>query len=170
MQALGIKRSYVNVSDSDKYSAGSVYTCCFYLGFRSRKSKTYTYDDLHARSCVLSVGEIRETRNITFYTLVCRYITVCIIHCRLSDTMGGIMSHLPFLRFVIPELSGYNELMSNLRRLWSFLGAEIAEHEASLPDDQPRDLIDAFLMEIKTKGASEDSIFDREFYILGMCI
>lgn len=77
---------------------------------------------------------------------------------------------MPFLRFVAPELSGYSELMSNLGRLWAFLRDEIAEHEASLPsEDQPRDLIDAFLMEIRTRAklgeGDEGSIFDRELLL-----
>ncbi|KOX69409.1 hypothetical protein WN51_05572 [Melipona quadrifasciata] len=68
---------------------------------------------------------------------------------RLMDTMGGIVSQMPFLRFVIPELSGYNELMRILQKLWSFLDEEINIHEKQLPENQPQDLIDAFLLEIK---------------------
>ncbi|OXU31223.1 hypothetical protein TSAR_014757 [Trichomalopsis sarcophagae] len=90
---------------------------------------------------------------------------------KLTDTVGGVMSHMPFLRFVVPELSGFNELMSNLQKLWGFIGLEIDEHESSLSKDQPRDLIDAFLMEIRAKGVGceEDSIFDRENLLI-LCL
>lgn len=73
------------------------------------------------------------------------------------------MSQMPFLRFVIPKLSGYNEIMSILINLWSFLDKEIEIHEKELQSDsQPRDLIDAFLLEVHKNNENEDTIFDRE--------
>lgn len=76
--------------------------------------------------------------------------------------MGGILSQLPFLRFIIPQLSGYNELMRIHKDLWRFLDEEIKIHERELLDDQPCDLIDAFLLEIRKNNETEDTIFDRE--------
>lgn len=82
---------------------------------------------------------------------------------RLMDTMGGIVSQMSFLRFIVPELSGYNDLMRILQKLWSFLDEEINIHEKQLPENQPQDLIDAFLLEISSKNTeSSDTIFDRE--------
>lgn len=82
---------------------------------------------------------------------------------RLMDTMGGIISQLPFLRFIIPELSGYNELMRILRKLWSFLDEEITLHEKHLTENEPQDLIEAFLLEIASNNNDrKDTIFDRE--------
>ncbi|XP_076171324.1 methyl farnesoate epoxidase isoform X2 [Ptiloglossa arizonensis] len=80
---------------------------------------------------------------------------------RLMDTMGGIISQLPFLRFIIPELSGYNELMRILRKLWSFLDEEITLHEKHLTENEPQDLIEAFLLEIASNNNDrKDTIFD----------
>lgn len=78
------------------------------------------------------------------------------------DNLGGVMSQIPFLRFIMPELSGYNELMRILKKLWSFIDDEIKMHESDPPLDQPRDLIDAFLSEMSKKNGDEDTIFDRE--------
>ncbi|XP_076286314.1 methyl farnesoate epoxidase [Lasioglossum baleicum] len=89
---------------------------------------------------------------------------------RLMDTMGGIISQMPFLRFIIPESSGYNDLMKILRKLWSFLDEEISEHEKRLTGNQPQDLIDAFLLEISANnGGRDDTIFDRES-LLVLCL
>ncbi|XP_033223161.1 methyl farnesoate epoxidase-like [Belonocnema kinseyi] len=91
---------------------------------------------------------------------------------RLTDTLGGIVSLLPFLRFVIPELSGYKELLDNSQKLWEFIDEEIYSHEKDIKADQPRDLIDAFLMEIKSqKGSSlqSDSIFNRQELVI-LCL
>ncbi|KAF3425766.1 hypothetical protein E2986_10061 [Frieseomelitta varia] len=81
---------------------------------------------------------------------------------RLMDTMGGIVSQMPFLRFIVPELSGYNDLMRILQKLWSFLDEEINIHEKQLLENQPQDLIDAFLLEIPSKNTEpSDTIFDQ---------
>ncbi|XP_029164018.1 methyl farnesoate epoxidase-like [Nylanderia fulva] len=80
---------------------------------------------------------------------------------RLMDPLGGVMSQMPFLRFVIPEQSGYNELMRIHKKIWGFLDEEIKMHENE-PSDNPRDLIDAFLLEMSNKSGDEDTIFDRE--------
>ncbi|XP_066592768.1 methyl farnesoate epoxidase-like [Prorops nasuta] len=88
---------------------------------------------------------------------------------RLMDTMGGIMSQMPFLRFVIPEISGYNDLMRILRKLWSYLDEEIKNHEENLDDAQPKDLIDTFLLEIASHGAEEDTIFERKNLLI-LCL
>ncbi|XP_032680692.1 methyl farnesoate epoxidase-like [Odontomachus brunneus] len=87
---------------------------------------------------------------------------------RLFNTMGGVISQMPFLRFVMPELSGYNDLMRILQKLWSFLDEEIAIHERELSGNQPSNLIDAFLLEIDTDG-NNDSNFDRES-LLVLCL
>ncbi|XP_043248369.1 methyl farnesoate epoxidase-like [Colletes gigas] len=89
---------------------------------------------------------------------------------RLMDTMGGIVSQMPFLRFVIPELSGYNDLMRILRKLWAFLDEEITVHERRLSSNEPQDLIEAFLLEISTNDSKRnDTIFDRE-NLLVLCL
>lgn len=81
--------------------------------------------------------------------------------CRLFNTMGGVISQMPFLRFLMPELSGYNDLMRILHKMWSFLDEEIKIHEKELSDDQPSNLIDAYLLEINAEG-NKNSNFDRE--------
>ncbi|XP_014218856.1 methyl farnesoate epoxidase-like [Copidosoma floridanum] len=85
---------------------------------------------------------------------------------RLNDTLGGKLSEMPWLRWLAPGLSGYRDLVAQLRLMWGFLDEEIAEHERSLPAcGQPRDLIDAFLMEIEKRAGPAPTgahIFDRE--------
>ncbi|XP_018308006.1 methyl farnesoate epoxidase isoform X2 [Mycetomoellerius zeteki] len=87
----------------------------------------------------------------------------------LMDTMGGVVSQMPFLRFVIPELSGYKELMKILENLWLFLDEEIKIHERELFNDSSCDLIDAFLLEIRKNDENEDTIFDRENLLI-LCL
>jgi methyl farnesoate epoxidase/farnesoate epoxidase len=77
--------------------------------------------------------------------------------------MGGILSHLPFVRFIVPKLSGYHDLNAMLSRLWSYFKEEIDNHEENLTLDDPNNLIDTYLLEIKKHTDEEDTNFDREF-------
>ncbi|EZA54254.1 hypothetical protein X777_06104, partial [Ooceraea biroi] len=86
---------------------------------------------------------------------------------RLIDNMGGMVNLLPFLRFIAPQLSGYNDMIKVLTSLWNFLDEEIKMHEKHLTDE-PRDLIDAFLLEI-SKQEDNNTIFDRE-NLLVLCL
>ncbi|KAK2574914.1 hypothetical protein KPH14_002605 [Odynerus spinipes] len=89
---------------------------------------------------------------------------------KISDTMGGILSQMPYLRFIIPKLSGYSELMRLLQKLWKFLDEEITEHEKKLTDGQPQDLIEAFLLEAASRNPeNDDDIFDRENLLI-LCL
>lgn len=77
--------------------------------------------------------------------------------------MGGLLSHMPFLRFIAPNWCNYNETMSLLRKQWKFIDEEITKHELDLTDGEPRDLIEAFLLEISSrKGNDSSDIFDRK--------
>lgn len=79
--------------------------------------------------------------------------------------MGGIVSQMPFLRYVIPELSGYNRLMENHQKIWGFVDEEISAHEKKISNNQAQDLIEAFLLEISSENSKrDDSIFDRTIY------
>ncbi|XP_011146847.1 methyl farnesoate epoxidase [Harpegnathos saltator] len=85
---------------------------------------------------------------------------------RLFNITGGLISQMPFLRFVMPELSGYNDLMRIIRELWSFLDEEIEVHKRELSDSQPGNLIDAFLLEV---DKNKDPNFDRESLLM-LCL
>ena len=40
---------------------------------------------------------------------------------RMIDASGGLLNQMPFLRFIAPNLSGYNEILAILNRMWNFL-------------------------------------------------
>lgn len=101
----------------------------------------------------------------SFYLFYFYFYYVTVFSNRLVDTSGGILSQLPILRFIFPDLSGYNSLMFILTKLWSFLNDEINQHVLNLPADEPRDLIDAFLMEI-SRNNSDNSQFNRELLFI----
>lgn len=37
------------------------------------------------------------------------------------DISGGILNHMPFLRYVAPDACGYNRIVDTLKQLWGFI-------------------------------------------------
>lgn len=37
------------------------------------------------------------------------------------DISGGLLNHMPFLRYVAPNACGYNKIIDTLKQLWSFI-------------------------------------------------
>ncbi|XP_026731057.1 farnesoate epoxidase-like [Trichoplusia ni] len=88
--------------------------------------------------------------------------TLCNLIMRLfkaSDMSGGILNFMPLIRYVAPNLSGYNEIHSMHKAIYDFLRETIKEHQQSLDVNNPRDVIDAFLIE---KVQSPDVSFTDE--------
>ena len=60
------------------------------------------------------------------------------------------MSQIPILRFIIPDLSGYSQLMQVMEKLWRFIGDEIDKHEIKIREGchKAENLIDALILEM----------------------
>lgn len=43
------------------------------------------------------------------------------------DISGGILNHMPFLRYVAPEACGYNKLVDTLKQLWGFIEVNLMQ-------------------------------------------
>ncbi|XP_056631073.1 methyl farnesoate epoxidase-like [Diorhabda sublineata] len=86
---------------------------------------------------------------------------------RLVDISGGMLNQMPFLRYIAPNASGYNQIKNILRRMWDFLEETISEHRKTFIDvQQPRDLIDAFLQKIDVK--SDPTFTDDQ--LMSLCL
>ncbi|KPJ07145.1 putative cytochrome P450 305a1 [Papilio machaon] len=70
---------------------------------------------------------------------------------KVVDMSGGVLNFLPFLRHIIPDLIGYTELMNINHSIYAYLKEVIEEHRTNLDDKNPRDVIDAFLIEMKNQ-------------------
>lgn len=76
------------------------------------------------------------------------------------DMSGGLLSQMPFLRFIAPEKTGYN-LIRNLNSEFSKLFMEIiSDHERNYSADKANDdVVYAFLSEMKSRNNQENSTF-----------
>ncbi|KAK2703313.1 hypothetical protein QYM36_018226, partial [Artemia franciscana] len=70
---------------------------------------------------------------------------------RSGGATGGYLNMFPWLRFIIPRLSGYLDMKESVESLQDFLKETIKEHKTSLDRSNPRDFIDIFLLEMENQ-------------------
>ena len=84
-----------------------------------------------------------------------------------NDILGKPLGSLPFLRHLPPYRSKYNAVKDGLDLLREFISESIEEHVDSLDVNNPRDLIDMYLIEAQSPGHSKT--FTRE-NLLAICV
>ncbi|XP_046657699.1 methyl farnesoate epoxidase-like [Daphnia pulicaria] len=88
---------------------------------------------------------------------------------RLTSCMNGFMRYsnggpnlltvVPFIRYIAPELSGYNRLMQYIGPIRSYIEELVSEHRKTLQINSPRDFIDLYLETLIEKESSNNSSF-----------
>ena len=88
---------------------------------------------------------------------------------QIIDMSGGVLSQMPWMRFIAPNMTGYHPLISTLEPLWNFLTRNIEEVLKFYDgDEEPKNFIEFYCREIfhqKTKNSS----FSQE-QLLSLCI
>lgn len=83
------------------------------------------------------------------------------------DMAGGVLGTLPWLRHLAPERTGYNLLTRLNASLKELLEETIASHHASYTQGRTRDLIDAYLHEVKAhQSDGVESTFTDEQLVM----
>lgn len=86
---------------------------------------------------------------------------------RAFDMAGGVLGTLPWMRHLAPERTGFNLLNRLNASLRELLLETIADHNASYTQGRTRDLIDAYLHEVKAHaGDGEQSSFTEEQLVM----
>lgn len=85
------------------------------------------------------------------------------------DMSGGILSQLPWLRFIAPIRTGYKPLIDTIKPLWKFLRCNIEEviNSYDLQND-PQNFIEFYCREM-LKPKSEETFFTKD-QLLALCI
>ena len=84
-----------------------------------------------------------------------------------KEILGKPLGSLPFLRHFPPYRSKYNEVKEGLGLLRAFISESIDEHVESLDVNNPRDLIDMYLIEAQSPDHSKT--FTRE-NLVAICV
>ena len=80
-----------------------------------------------------------------------------------SSEIFMIALHAPWIRHVLPSVSGYNKWLEGVNGIKDRIRMEIQEHEATLDVDNPRDFIDTYLIEMKN---NPDPEFSKEQLVM----
>lgn len=86
---------------------------------------------------------------------------------RKIDLVGCPFGHFPFLKYLAPEQSGYNEYMKTHKPLWNFLLREIDKHKTNFKPGEAKDFIDVYLETLKF--ANKKSNFS-ELQLMAICM
>lgn len=79
---------------------------------------------------------------------------------KVFDMAGGLLSQMPWIRFVAPEWSGYSLVKSFNEKLYDLFMEMIREHHANFDVDKAKDdLIYAYINEMKERGEDSKSNF-----------
>lgn len=85
------------------------------------------------------------------------------------DMVGALFSHFPFLRFLAPNFSGYNQFKDIHKLLYNFLGQELENHKRHFKlENEPRDLMDVYLQAINSCEKPTDSFSEKQ--LLAVCL
>lgn len=74
------------------------------------------------------------------------------------DMAGGILTTFPWIRYVAPEMSGYNILVTLNNELKSFITDTINEHKKRYVKGSEADFIDMFLNEMYNSEMQRDNV------------
>ncbi|XP_063236595.1 methyl farnesoate epoxidase-like [Bacillus rossius redtenbacheri] len=87
---------------------------------------------------------------------------------RCLDAAGGVLSHAPWLRHFLPGLTGYSLLLQLNAELSRVLTDIIDAHKLTYNQDETRDLIDAFIGEMRKNGDTPSTFTEDQ--LLMVCV
>ncbi|CAL8123353.1 unnamed protein product [Orchesella dallaii] len=65
----------------------------------------------------------------------------------------------PWIKYIAPELSGYNSYYKACNDLYAFITERFEEHKSQFTPDAPKDIIDAYIQELLNKANDPSSSF-----------
>lgn len=84
------------------------------------------------------------------------------------DMYGALFSHFPILRFLAPEFSGYNRYLEVHVLMFDFIERAVNKHKKDFKvENEPRDLLDAYLRELKSAD-KKDSFSEKQ--LMAICL
>lgn len=76
---------------------------------------------------------------------------------RIIDMTGGILNLFPWLRYIIPNSSGYKPLVNAHVPIWTFLRGVVQETKAKPPTERPKSFIGSYLDELAIKSNQNEN-------------
>ncbi|CAH0546161.1 unnamed protein product [Brassicogethes aeneus] len=83
------------------------------------------------------------------------------------DMSGALFSRFPILKYIAPEMSGYNLMVDMHAQIYEVIGKVLKEHKASHNPNDPRDLMDVYLTALKSDNPGESF---SEQQLMAVCL
>lgn len=80
---------------------------------------------------------------------------------KLFDLSGGLLTQFPLLRFIAPEMTGYNLIVEFNKELKEFFMETINAHKENWVEDKEDDLIYAFISEMRKENCDPSFTDDQ---------
>jgi methyl farnesoate epoxidase / farnesoate epoxidase len=88
---------------------------------------------------------------------------------QIIDMSGGILNHLPFVRHLFPDKSGFRPLVKTMEPLWNFLKQNIEEVSETYDQNiKPQNFIEYYCREMMNQKKT-DHFFSKE-QLLALCV
>ncbi|XP_069130183.1 cytochrome P450 2B19-like [Argopecten irradians] len=72
--------------------------------------------------------------------------------------VGGVINTFPWLRFLPGDRFSIKKIVDNIKEIKDFIGEQIQEHRHKMDRDNPRDFIEAFLIQQQKKNSSDEDL------------
>lgn len=82
---------------------------------------------------------------------------------RSTNVSGGLLTHLPFLRYISPGLTGFTALNQRQTRVFQFFQNEVTKHKVKTHGEL-NNFIDVYLAEINKQSSSTVSYFNGNVF------
>ncbi|XP_018572226.1 probable cytochrome P450 303a1 [Anoplophora glabripennis] len=82
--------------------------------------------------------------------------------------VGASFSHFPILKYIAPELSGYNFYIRAHMRIWDFLNRELNYHKKTRDPKEPRDFMDVYLNVLNSSEDIPNSFSEQQ--LMALCL
>jgi len=83
-----------------------------------------------------------------------------------TSKVFGIAMMMPWVRFIFPSFTGYNKRLDTLKAMQEAFREEIRRHKEDIDYDNPRDLIDSYLIEMKE--GKEKEFHEEQLIMIGL--
>lgn len=82
---------------------------------------------------------------------------------KILDISGGVLNHMPFLRFVAPEKTGFNLINRTNQDIHAFVMKSITAHHCDFDDEKANDdLIYAYIKEMRDRKGKPNTFTDMQ--------
>ncbi|XP_014476523.1 PREDICTED: probable cytochrome P450 305a1 [Dinoponera quadriceps] len=123
-----------------------------------KESNVHTIKFVIAPAVINVLWNLLAGQQICNNTKLQHFIEILECRAKAFDMSGGILASFPWIRYIMPNASGYNILISLNNELKHLLMTTINEHKQHYVEGAEKDFIDLFLREMKAHETTKTDV------------